>query len=93
MDNNEVSMRLFIWIRNAVRKVFAPVVIYVSRHGYEVDDRLNIVHVKYRDGTECWYDYDIDGKLIHEKDSDGYERWLNGQGNRIHEKLADGDEF
>ena len=42
--------------------------------------------------TECWYEYDCNGKLIHKKYSDGWEEWYeyDRNGKLIHKKYSDG---
>ena len=44
---------------------------------------------------ECWYEYDINGKRIHEKGSDGHEWWseYDENGNEIYRKNSDGEEY
>ena len=47
----------------------------------ERDEKGRTTHVRWGDGTECWYDYDADGNLTHYRWSDGTERWYDADGN------------
>ena len=54
-------------------------------------DSNNIIHKKYTDGTEEWYDEK--GNIVHEKYPDGDEVWLDDKDNIIHTKTSDGEEI
>ena len=47
------------------------------------DSKGNLVHYKYSNGTECWYEYDENNNLIHAKNTSGYECWYDSKGNEI----------
>lgn len=59
----------------------------------EYDDRGNLVHWG-GNGLEIWWEYNDQGKWIHQKDNLGLERWreYDGKGNCIHDKSNDGEE-
>jgi len=58
------------------------------------DERGNVIHIKYSDGFEEWYEYDEKGNIIHYKNSYGSEEWYeyDEKGNRIYGKYSDGYE-
>lgn len=54
-----------------------------------------MIHSKYSNGSETWYEYDSNGNLIHTKDSDGYEAWnkYDAKGNKIYCETNSGYEY
>ena len=58
------------------------------------DERGNEIYFK-RDRYEVCKEYNENNKLIHRKDSNGYEEWweYNEKGNLIHYKNSNGEEI
>jgi len=59
--------------------------------GKEYDINGNIIHIRWNDVVEAWYDYDSDGNRIHTRYKDG-ENWYDDKGNIIHRKWKEGYE-
>ena len=54
------------------------------------DEKGNVTHKRWGDGTERWYDYDADGHVTHYRLSDGTERWFDADGNTTKRKDENG---
>jgi YD repeat-containing protein len=61
----------------------------------EYDNNGNMIHSRYSDGFEVWYDYDTNGNEIHSRDSRGYEVWreYDNNGKCIHYRDSTGREW
>ena len=59
------------------------------------DKKGNLIHAKYSNGYEVWYEYDDKGNCIYIRNSKGYEVWYeyDDKGNCIHKKYSNGDEY
>lgn len=59
---------------------------------YDADG--NMIHTKYPNGSEKWYEYDSYGNrhLIHYTASDGFEWWYDANGKLIYTKNSNGSE-
>ena len=66
-------MNAIIGIRNAVRKAVSGIIVAIRGYGDEYDADGHIIHSKWSDGFEQWYEYDTNGTLIHMNDSEGFE--------------------
>ena len=59
----------------------------------EYDSNNNLIHSKYSDGTEYWFEYDDNGNIVHYKEKD-YEEWFKyDNGNVIYYKDSDENEI
>jgi hypothetical protein len=56
------------------------------------DSNGNLIHSKYSDGYEAWYEFDSDGNCIHYKNSSGHENWRHygSSGKLINYKSSSG---
>jgi YD repeat-containing protein len=61
----------------------------------EYDNNGKLIHSRYSDGYEVWYDYDTNGNEIHSRDSNGYEVWreYDNNGKCIHYRDSTGREW
>ena len=61
----------------------------------EYDNNGKLIHYRYSDGFEVWYDYDTNGNEIHYRNSFGYEVWreYDANGKLIHYRDSTGREW
>ena len=60
---------------------------------YWYNENGKLIHGKWSNGDEVWYEYDKKGNLIHEKYPNGDEFWYNENEKIIHKKCPNGTEY